>query len=135
VLSSVGGSLFVARPTLRYCIFKQVFQKEPLMRHPYTVGLQEAAAVPPLTRIEAETKFAKAIENTVGGPDAVAATYRAWVSVGELTASELDQATAARGVLWPPAYEAARAAGICDLPEVCGAHFEIRLPSDVVTKP
>jgi hypothetical protein len=97
------------------------------MAHPYTVALEEASELPCSNRICAEARFAAAIERSLGGPDAVASTYRAWVSASESAATDVDQATASLAVLWPRAYDAARQAGFRDLGELPGAHFEVRL--------
>jgi hypothetical protein len=83
--------------------------------------------LPSSNRIAAETRFAKVIERSLGGPEAVATTYRAWVCVSESSASDIDQATASLGVMWPRAYDAARDAGFRELGEMPSAHFEVRL--------
>lgn len=46
------------------------------MAHPYTVALEDAAELPCSNRISAEARFAAAIERSLGGPEAVASTYR-----------------------------------------------------------
>lgn len=97
------------------------------MGHPYTVALEEASELPCPNRISAEARFAAAIERSLGGPEAVATTYRAWVNASESAASDVDQASASLAVLWPRAYDTARQAGFRDLGELPGAHFEVRL--------
>ena len=97
------------------------------MTHPYTVALEDAPELPSSNRITAEARFAAIIESKLGGAEAVATTYRAWVSASESAATDVDQATASLAVLWPRAYDAARQAGFRDLAEMPGAHFEVRL--------
>lgn len=97
------------------------------MSHPYSVALEDAPELPSSHRITAETRFAKVIERALGGPDAVASTYRAWVNASEAAASDVDPATASLAVLWPRAYDSARQAGFRDIGEMPGAHFEVRL--------
>lgn len=97
------------------------------MAHPYTVALEEAPELPCSNRIAAEARFAAAIERKLGGPEAVADTYRAWVNANESAASDVDQATASLAVLWPRAYDTAREAGFREVGEMPGAHFEVRL--------
>ncbi len=97
------------------------------MAHPYTVALEDAPEMPCSNRITAEARFAAVIESKLGGPEAVAATYRAWVNASESAASDVDQDTASLAVLWPRAYDTARQAGLREVGELPGAHFEVRL--------
>ena len=97
------------------------------MAHPYTVALEEAPELSSSHRITAEARFAAVLERSLGGPDAVASTYRAWVNASESAASDLDQATASLAVLWPRAFDTARQAGFREIGELAGAHFEVRL--------
>ncbi|MFC5499437.1 hypothetical protein ACFPOE_17965 [Caenimonas terrae] len=97
------------------------------MSHPYTVALEDAQDLPSSNRITAETRFAASIERALGGADAVASTYRAWVNASESDASHLDRDTAALAVQWPRAFDAARQAAMRDIGELPGAHFEVRL--------
>jgi hypothetical protein len=97
------------------------------MSHPYTVALEDAPELPSANRITAEARFAAIIESKLGGAQAVATTYRAWVNASESSASDVDQATASLAVNWPRAYEAARQAGLREVGELPGAHFEVRL--------
>jgi hypothetical protein len=97
------------------------------MAHPYTVALEDAPELPSRNRITAEARFAAIIENKLGGPDAVVNTYRAWLAASESHASDVDQATASLAVRWPAAYDMARQAGLREVGELPGAHFEIRL--------
>ena len=97
------------------------------MPHPYTVALQDAGDLPSAQRIAAETRFASAIERTLGGAEAVAQVYRAWTVSAESEASQVDQATAQAAVRWPRAYETAVQSGFRNLGEFPGAHFEVRL--------
>jgi hypothetical protein len=97
------------------------------MDHPYTVALEDATELPCSHRITAEARFAAVIESKLGGPDAVAATYRAWVNASESDARDIDHDTASLAVLWPRAFETARQAGLREVGELPGAHFEVRL--------
>ncbi len=97
------------------------------MTHPYTVALEDAPELPCSNRITAEARFAATLESRLGGADAVATTYRAWVNASESAASDVDQTTAALAVRWPGAYDTARQAGLREVGELPGAHFEIRL--------
>ncbi len=97
------------------------------MAHPYTVALEDAPELPARNRITAEARFAAILESKLGGPDAVACTYRAWVNASESAAGDVDQATASLAVQWPRAFETARQAGLREVGELPGAHFEVRL--------
>jgi len=96
------------------------------MPHPYTVALRDAGGLPTAERIAAETRFASALEKSLGGADAVALVYRAWTASSEADASELDTATANAAVRWPRAYDSALQAGFRNLGEFPGAYFEVR---------
>jgi hypothetical protein len=97
------------------------------MTHPYTVALEDASELPCSNRITAEARFAAVLESKLGGPEAVATTYRAWVDASESAAADVDQDTASLAVLWPRAYDTARQAGLREVGELPGAHFEVRL--------
>jgi hypothetical protein len=97
------------------------------MTKPYTVALQEASALPMRERIEAEVRFAKALERALGGEDAVAEVYKAWVDASESEANHIDTETAVKAVRWPRAFDAARQAGFNKLGDIGEAHFEVRL--------
>jgi hypothetical protein len=94
---------------------------------PYSVTLQDARDLPMRERIEAEVRFAKALERAVGGEEAVAEVYKAWVDASESEADQIDVGTAVQAVRWPKAFDTARQAGFSKLGDVGEAHFEIRL--------
>lgn len=96
------------------------------MPKPYIVALQDASALPPPIRIEAEVRFARELERALGGEEAVAEALSSWMEASESEASTLDAATAASAVRWPRAVEAATRAGLSKLGE-CEAYFEVRL--------
>jgi hypothetical protein len=97
------------------------------MTHPYTVALEEAPELSSSHRITAEARFPAVLERSLGGPEAVASTYRAWVNASESAATDVDQATASLAVRWPRAFDTARQAGLREVGELPGAHFEVRL--------
>lgn len=97
------------------------------MVHPYTVALEDAPELPSSHRITAEARFAAVIESRLGGPEAVATAYRAWVCTNDSEARDVDQDTASLAVLWPRAFETARQAGLREVGELPSAHFEVRL--------
>ena len=97
------------------------------MVHPYTVALAEAPQLSSSHRITAEARFAAVLERSLGGAEAVALTYRAWINASESAATDVDQTTASLAVLWPRAFDTAQQAGFRELGELPGAHFEIRL--------
>lgn len=97
------------------------------MTKPYTVALQQATDLPIRERIEAEVRFAKELERALGGEDAVAEVYKAWLDASESEANQIDTSTATKAVRWPKAAEAARQAGFRKLGDIGEAHFEIRL--------
>jgi len=96
------------------------------MPHPYTVALRDATGLPTAERIAAETRFARALEKSLGSADAVARVHRAWTASAESDATELDADTANAAVKWPRAYDAALQAGFRNLGEFPGAYFEVR---------
>lgn len=96
------------------------------MTKPYTVALQEARDLPMRERIEAEVRFAKELERALGGEDAVAEVYKAWLDASESEANQIDTSTAMKAVRWPRAADAARQAGFSKLGDIGEAHFEVR---------
>jgi hypothetical protein len=96
------------------------------MMNTYTVTLQDAG-LPTRERIEAEVRFARELEQILGGPEFVAETYSAWMEVGESEASRVDRNTAITAARWPVAMNAAMLAGFSKLGDIGAAHFEVRL--------
>lgn len=93
----------------------------------YTVALQDGRDLPTRERIDAEVRFARELERALGGEEAVADVYRAWVEASESEANQIDTSTAVKAVRWPRAVDAATRAGFSKLGDVGEAHFEIRL--------
>ena len=88
----------------------------------YVVTLRDyPEEIPAKERIAAETRYAKALEKQLGGPEQVAAALdtmnRLEESPGDLTLLKA----------WGKASAAAKQAGFRDLGEGDGAYFEVRL--------
>lgn len=97
------------------------------MTKPYTVALLDSQDLTMRDRIEAEVRFARELERSLGSEDLVAEVYRAWVSSSESNANEIDTETATKAVRWPRAVDAANQAGFSKLGDIGAAHFEIRI--------
>lgn len=97
------------------------------MHHPYTVALVDAVELPPAARIHAEKRYAQALENTLGGPAEVAAVLKAWQAANDSSLEDIDQETAETAVRWPRAADKALQAGLREIGDMPGAHFEVRL--------
>jgi hypothetical protein len=95
---------------------------------PYLVSLREADGLPAGLRIAAEARFATVLERSLGGPAQVAHAFRAWTSASECAAEELDKASVTAAMRWPRAADLARQAGLREVGELPGAHFEVKLP-------
>lgn len=94
---------------------------------PYLVALQDARHLPTRDRIEAEVCFARWLEQALGGEDAVASGYRAWLDACDREAGQLDAVTDDRAVRWPRAVDRASREALSKMGEVGAARFEIRL--------
>jgi hypothetical protein len=95
------------------------------MNKPYIVALQEARDLSLRQRIQAEVRFAAELERALGGEDAVAETYRCWISASQVDTSELDAQTATNAV-WPRAAEAATRSALSKLVSA-EAYVDVRL--------
>jgi hypothetical protein len=93
----------------------------------YTVALQDGRDLPTRERIDAEVRFARELERALGGKEAVAEVYKAWMDASEFEANQIDNSTAVKAVRWPRAFDAARQAGFSKLGDIGEAHFEVRL--------
>jgi hypothetical protein len=102
------------------------------MNKPYTVALVDSSDLPLRDRIDAEVRFVRELERSLGDEHVVADVYRAWVSSSESDANELDNDTAVKAVRWPRAFDAANQAGFHKLGDIGAAHFEIRLERHAV---
>jgi hypothetical protein len=96
------------------------------MNKPYTVAIHEARDLSVRERIDAEVRFARALERSLGGEQAVADVYRSWISANESDAGDLDVQTAEMAVRWPRAADAATQAGLSNV-GMSEAYFEVRL--------
>jgi hypothetical protein len=101
---------------------------ENLMPYPYFVALVDAPALTSTARVEAEGRYAKALENAFRGPDGVAAAFKAWSAALDTAPEDLDADTMALAARWHRVAEQARQEGMRGLGETPGAHFEVRLP-------
>ena len=97
------------------------------MERPYTVALQDGKVLPGPERIAAECRFISALERTLGDPQEVVATYRAWITASESPADAMDRTTAALAVRWPKAYQRAAHAGLNGVEGIEGAAFDLQL--------
>jgi hypothetical protein len=97
------------------------------MNKPYTVALESALEVPMHQRIEAEVRFARELDQVLGGGEYVAETYAAWLTVTQGDANQIDRATAISAARWPVALNAAMRAGLSKVGDIGKAHFEVRL--------
>lgn len=98
------------------------------MPKPYSVSLQEAAALPFPARVTAESRYAAALERILGGEDRVVAVYKAWLEAQASEPSILSADTANLAAQWPRAAQTAETAGMHGLGQFEGApHFELRL--------
>lgn len=97
------------------------------MDYPYTVILVDAVELPPAARIQAEARFAQALEGDLGGPDEVAAVLRAWQAANDPALSDIDDQTAAVAVQWPRAADKATEAALGSIGHLAGLHFEVNL--------
>ncbi|AZV93609.1 hypothetical protein [Kerstersia gyiorum] len=94
---------------------------------PYIITLQDAPTeLPERARTDAESRFRRTLERALGGPDAVADTYRAWQQAEEASEMEMRPEDIALAKKWITAAMRARNEGFRDLGE-CEAYFEVRL--------
>ncbi|BEU97237.1 hypothetical protein ACDW_29420 [Acidovorax sp. DW039] len=94
----------------------------------YTVTLRDCPdEVPERTRTMAEARYAKALENALGGPEQVAAALDTMADLETADAEEISQADLALAARWTKACNAARQAGFRDLGEAEGMYFEVRI--------
>ena len=96
------------------------------MDQAYSVCLQGIEGLPPGDRIAAEVRFVKDLERSLGGAEAVTATYRAWQEASECDASELSAETSSLAAQWPTAFSTAQRAGLKAIGEG-EAYFELQL--------
>lgn len=93
----------------------------------YTITLQDAPTeLPERARTDAESRFRRTLERALGGPEAVAETYKAWQQAEEASDDEMRQEDIMLAKKWITAAMRARNEGFRDLGE-CEAYFEVRL--------
>ncbi len=92
----------------------------------YSVALQGMSDLPRSAAIEAEVRFIKTLERSLGSEEAVVSVYRAWSEASESHAIEVGVEQWALANKWPGAFEAAQRAGMRDIGEG-DAHFELHL--------
>jgi hypothetical protein len=122
---TLGNRELARKPRAMYCMNVQL--REISMHRPYTVALHDSRALPAPERIAAEVRFISALERTLGDPDEVVTTYKAWITANESQANEVDRTTAALAVRWPVAYQVATQAGLSGVHGTEEIAFDIRL--------
>ncbi|WP_312759591.1 hypothetical protein [Pulveribacter sp.] len=92
----------------------------------YIVALHEApSSLPADARITAETRYARELERALGGPEQVAATLDAVLSLeGADVVTDADKALAGR---WQKASITARERALSQIGETEEAYFEVRV--------
>jgi hypothetical protein len=83
--------------------------------------------LPAKERIAAETRYAKALEKQLGGPEQVAAALDTMYSLEESPPEVVSPGDLTLLKAWGKASAAAKQAGFRDLGEGDGAYFEVRL--------
>jgi hypothetical protein len=93
----------------------------------YTVTLRDCPDdVPAKVRANAEARYAKALENALGGPEQVAAALDTMGDLEGASADEVSRADLELARRWAKACGAAQQAGFRDLGEADGMYFEVR---------
>ena len=93
----------------------------------YSVDLCDFPGLPTPARLEAEARYGKALEKSLGSSESVVAAYGAWCYAAEGDGSDADEEDKALALRWVKAVDAARQAGFRGLSEDEGAYFEVRL--------
>ena len=94
----------------------------------YTVTLQDCPdEVPERARAQAEARYAKALEQALGGPDEVAAALDTMSGLEGAADEDISQADLELAARWAKACTAARQAGFRDLGEAECMYFDVRL--------
>ena len=93
----------------------------------YRITLQDFPEIPEDARVKAEEQYRRALEKTLGGPDEVVPTYRAWLSVSESGNDQAGKEDVAQASKWQKASDLARQAGFRSLGESTEAYFEFKL--------
>ena len=94
----------------------------------YTVTLQDCPdEVPERARAQAEARYAKALEQALGGPEEVAAALDTMSGLEGAADEDISQADLELAARWAKAFTAARPAGFRDLGEAEWMYFDVRL--------
>lgn len=94
----------------------------------YVVTLRDyPEEIPAKERIAAETRYAKALEKQLGGPEQVAPALDTMHSLEESPPEVVSPGDLTLLKAWGKASAAAKQAGFRDLGEGDGAYFEVRL--------
>lgn len=92
----------------------------------YTVHL-ECPGLPAAHRIQAEVRYARALEKALGGPAGVVLACQAWTAAVEADAQDLRPQALAQAQRWQRAADQARQAGLQDVGEAESCYFDVRL--------
>ncbi len=94
----------------------------------YSVTLQDCPAeVPDRARAHAESRYAKALEQALGGAEQVAAALDALAALEGAAEADISKPDLDLAARWAKACKAAQQAGFRDLGEADGMYFEVRL--------
>ncbi|OVZ58827.1 hypothetical protein CDO44_14095 [Pigmentiphaga sp. NML080357] len=92
----------------------------------YTVTLQDYPQLPDDLRRQAERRYARTLEKTLGGIEGIAAAYKAW-NWAEESFGELSEEERSLALRWQRAAMRAAQEGFASLGETDSAYFEVRL--------
>ena len=93
----------------------------------FSINLCDFSELPANIRLDAESRYAKALERALGGSEAVAQAYGAYCYAADGDESDASPDDKAQALRWVKAVELARQAGFRDLSEGESAYFEVRL--------
>jgi len=92
----------------------------------YTVSLQDYPQLPEELRSQAERRYARTLEKTLGGANAIVEAYKAW-SNAEDAHDELSDHERQLALRWQKAAMRAAQEGFAALGQVDEAYFELKL--------
>ncbi len=93
----------------------------------YSVTLQDFPGIPADVRQQAERRFVKTLEKSLGGPDEIDLAYRAWTHAEDASEDELSADDKTQALRWQRAAMRAQQEGFNGLGEAPEAWFEVRL--------
>ena len=93
----------------------------------YTVTLQDFPEIPANVRQQAERRYTRTLERTIGGADEIVPAYQAWTTAEDSAESELSDAEKALARRWQKAAMKAQQDGFNGLGDAQEAYFEFRL--------